>query len=104
MIFRPQFNSDYRGPSPVVRSLLSAGVSTAIQGGSFGEALRDSLVGDLAAMGAGAIGSQWGSGPNKNVALLTLAHAGWAVPPPQGATRIAPSAPWAGRRRVCSGV
>ncbi|MGB0128089.1 MAG: DUF637 domain-containing protein, partial [Rhodocyclaceae bacterium] len=58
------------------RGLVSAGVSTAIQGGSFGEALRDSVVGDLAAMGAGAIGSQWGSGPNKNVALQTLAHAG----------------------------
>jgi hypothetical protein len=58
------------------RGLVSAGVSTAIQGGSFGEALRDSVVGDLAAMGAGAVGSQWGSGPNKNVALQTLAHAG----------------------------
>jgi hypothetical protein len=58
------------------RGLVSAGVSTAIQGGSFGDALRDSVVGDLAAMGAGAIGSQWGSGPNKNVALQTLAHAG----------------------------
>jgi filamentous hemagglutinin len=58
------------------RGLVTAGVSTAIQGGSFGDALRDSVVGDLAAMGAGAIGAQWGSGPNKNVALQTLAHAG----------------------------
>ncbi|WP_232438874.1 filamentous hemagglutinin N-terminal domain-containing protein [Burkholderia ubonensis] len=40
----------------VGRGLISATVNTAVYGGSFGEVLRGSVVSDLAAVGAGAIG------------------------------------------------
>jgi len=38
------------------RGVVNAGVSTAINGGSFGDAFRGSVVGDMAAVGANAVG------------------------------------------------
>ncbi|PMY01395.1 DUF637 domain-containing protein, partial [Pseudomonas sp. GW460-13] len=54
------------------RGLISAGVSTAVNGGGFGQALLNSVGNDLAAVGANGIGSSdtFGSGP-----LNVLAHA-----------------------------
>ncbi len=54
------------------RNLISAGIDQAINGTSFGEAFRNGFVGDLAAIGANAIGQTWGAGSLENV----LAHAG----------------------------
>ena len=56
------------------RGLVNASVNTAVYGGSFGEALKQSMVSDLAAVGANAIGATWGGG--KDPAMQTLAHAG----------------------------
>ncbi|MBN3817276.1 adhesin, partial [Paraburkholderia sp. Se-20369] len=48
--------------SMVGRGLISATVNTAVYGGSFGEVLRGSVVSDLAAVGAGAVGELNGQG------------------------------------------
>jgi filamentous hemagglutinin len=56
------------------RGVVNAGVNTAIYGGSFGEAFRQSVISDAAAVGANAIGQTWGGG--QNPAMQTLAHAG----------------------------
>ena len=61
----------------LARAGLSAGINKAVYGGdtdSIGELFRDALVGDLAAIGANDIGTQWGS--NQNPAMQTIAHAG----------------------------
>src|SRR5690606_9600579 len=41
----------------VANAAISSGVQTAIQGGSFGEALKGALIQDLAAIGAFSIGN-----------------------------------------------
>ncbi|WP_446479745.1 beta strand repeat-containing protein [Burkholderia pseudomallei] len=53
------------------QSVVNAGISTAIQGGSFMTALKNNVLTDLAAVGANAIGSYLPSGTVSNV----LAHA-----------------------------
>ncbi len=53
------------------RSIVTAGVSSAINGTSFDHALRQSIVRDLAAVGANAIGQTWGPLATENV----MAHA-----------------------------
>ncbi|MFA7292942.1 MAG: DUF637 domain-containing protein [Rhodocyclaceae bacterium] len=53
------FNADTLGQNLMgigARGVVNAGVSTAINGGSFGDAFRSSVVGDLAAVGANAVG------------------------------------------------
>ncbi|MFP4852645.1 glycohydrolase toxin TNT-related protein [Paraburkholderia sp. BR14264] len=60
------------------RSLVSAGVSTAIYGGSFGQALKNDLVTNIAAVGANAIGDTFtdSSGMFSNTSpLYYAAHA-----------------------------
>uniref|UniRef100_UPI003BEF28AF two-partner secretion domain-containing protein n=1 Tax=Burkholderia arboris TaxID=488730 RepID=UPI003BEF28AF len=49
------------------QSVVNAGISTAIQGGSFGTALKNNIITDLAAVGANAIGSYVPSGTLGNV-------------------------------------
>jgi filamentous hemagglutinin len=56
------------------RGVVNAGVNTVVYGGSFGNAFKQSMVSDLAAMGASAIGSKWGGGVNP--VAQTVAHAG----------------------------
>ncbi|MCO4881789.1 filamentous hemagglutinin [Paraburkholderia caribensis] len=51
------------------QSVVNAGISTAIEGGSFLMALRDNAVADVAAIGSGAIGANTPSGSFENVAL-----------------------------------
>ncbi|WP_081771952.1 two-partner secretion domain-containing protein [Paraburkholderia nodosa] len=51
------------------QSVISAGISTAIEGGSFMTALRYDAVADIAAIGAGAIGSNAPAGSFESVAL-----------------------------------
>jgi hypothetical protein len=53
------FNADTFGQNLggiAARGVVNAGVSTAINGGSFGDAFKSSVVGDLAAVGANAVG------------------------------------------------
>jgi len=57
-----------------LRGVVNASVSTAIYGGSFGDAFKSSLISDLAAVGANAVGQAWGGGVNP--AMQTLANAG----------------------------
>lgn len=54
------------------RSLISATVDNAVNGGDFSQSLRDGFVADLAAVGANGIGTQWGNG--RNPFLQTAAH------------------------------
>jgi hypothetical protein len=56
-----------------LRGTVNAGVSTAIYGGSFGDAFTQSFVSDLAAVGANAVGQTWGGG--KNPFMQTVGHA-----------------------------
>ena len=61
------------------RGLIAASVNTAIEGGSFGKAFENSVVGDLGAVGASAIGAA-SNDPNSVLAEKSpgyvLAHAG----------------------------
>jgi len=53
------------------RGVVTAGVSTAINGGNFGDALKSSVVSDLAAVGANAVGQT-----GLSAGARALAHAG----------------------------
>ncbi|MBW0451058.1 filamentous hemagglutinin N-terminal domain-containing protein [Paraburkholderia phenoliruptrix] len=60
------------------RSLVSAGVSTAIYGGSFGQALKNDLVSNVAAVGANFIGDEFNQSSglfSNNSPLYYAAHA-----------------------------
>jgi filamentous hemagglutinin len=53
------FNADTFGQNLLgigARGVVNAGVNTAINGGSFGDAFKSSVIGDLAAVGANAVG------------------------------------------------
>jgi hypothetical protein len=56
------------------RGLVNAGVNSAINGTSFGEGFKQSVINDAAAIGASAIGTAWGGG--KDPVMQTVAHAG----------------------------
>jgi filamentous hemagglutinin len=61
------------------RGLVTATIDTAVEGGSFGKALENSMIGDLGAVGAGAIGAastDKGSLLAEGSAGYVLAHAG----------------------------
>lgn len=74
------FNLDNLGQNlggMALRGVVNAGVNQLVYGkeaGSFGTAFANSVVGDLSAMGANAIGQTWGGGENPFV--QTIAHAG----------------------------
>jgi filamentous hemagglutinin len=59
------------------RGVVSAGIDTAVYGGSFGEALEGSLIGDIGAVGAGAIGFESTQNPlmAEGTPGYVLAHA-----------------------------
>ncbi|AXL53218.1 filamentous hemagglutinin [Paraburkholderia caffeinilytica] len=58
------------------QSVVNAAISTAIEGGSFGNALKNNIVSDLAAVGANAIGSEFGpTGSDPNYAASVASHA-----------------------------
>lgn len=73
------FNFDNFGANlggMAARGVVNAGVNRLVYGeqaGSFGNAFRNSFVGDLAAMGASAIGQAWGGG--RDPVMQTVAHA-----------------------------
>jgi filamentous hemagglutinin len=57
------------------RAVVSAGVNSAVLGGSFGQGLVDSVVADASAIGANGIGGTWGAtGTDPNAAAQALAH------------------------------
>lgn len=68
------FNLDTLGSNlsgMALRGVVNAGVGTAINGGSFGTAFKNSVVSDLAAVGANAVGkTDW------DLATRAVAHAG----------------------------
>ncbi|TLN00610.1 filamentous hemagglutinin N-terminal domain-containing protein [bacterium] len=54
------------------KNMVDAGVDSLIYGGSFGESLKNNLISDFAAQGAGFIGDTWGAG--KDPLLQTASH------------------------------
>jgi hypothetical protein len=78
-IVKGQFNPGQLGDALMGiagRGLVNAGVNSAINGTSFSEGFKQSVINDAAAIGASAIGTKWGSGPDANPVLQTVAHAG----------------------------
>ncbi|MEN6586581.1 MAG: filamentous hemagglutinin N-terminal domain-containing protein [Sulfuricella sp.] len=76
------FNADTFGQNLLGmagRGVMTAGVNTAVYGGSFGTAFRDSLVNDLAAVGANAVGLGTRAYTPENVAGHALVGAAAAA-------------------------
>ena len=81
------FNFDRFGSNLLAmagRGVVTAGVATAINGGSFEKALRNSVVSDLGAVGANAVGQKWGDGQNPLAQTLAHAAVGCATAAGQG--------------------